>query len=452
MKIVVIGAGKVGRALTEQLVREGHNIVVVDISPEIIAGIENSFDVIGVVGNGASQGIQQEAGVQTSDLVISVTSSDEVNILCCFVAHQLGAPKTIARVRNPEYRSQLEMIKDELGLSMIVNPERSAALEASRILRFPSANDIESFCRGHVELVEYHIEEDSPLCGLQLSRLQDTYKVKILVCVVRRGEEILIPNGDFVLRAGDKINITASPENISLFFKAIGNLRQPVRSVMIVGGSVMAYHLAHILLSMGIRVKIIDEHEERCAELAEELPKADIVCADATSRDLLVEEGITDYDAFVALTGFDEMNIIFGMYAKAKQVPKVVVKVNHISFPEVFEQSGIQSIITPKLITAERISTYVRAMQNSAGHSTVQSLRRIVDNQVEALEFVIHGGDRYIGTPLRELPLRKNILIAAIVRRGQTIIPGGSDSMEKGDSIVVIATNGVISELDDIFR
>ena len=452
MKIVVIGAGKVGRALTEQLVREGHNIVVVDSRTEIIAGIENSFDVMGVVGNGASQSIQEEAGVQTSDLVISVTSSDEVNILCCFVAHQLGAPKTIARVRNPEYRNQLEMMKDELGLSMIVNPERSAALEASRILRFPSANDIESFCRGHVELVEYHIGEDSPLCGLKLSRLQETYKVRILVCVVRRGDEILIPNGDFVLEARDTINITASPENISLFFKAIGNLRQPVRSVMIVGGSMMAYHLAHILLSMGIRVKIIEDREDSCAELAEDLPKADIVCADATGKDLLVEEGITDFDAFVALTGFDEMNIIFGMYAKAKQVPKVVVKVNHISFPEVFEKSGIQSIITPKLIAAERITAYVRAMQNSAGHSTVQSMRRIVDNQAEALEFVVHSGDRYSGVPLRDLPFRKGILIAAIVRRGQTIIPGGSDSMEKGDSIVVIATNGVISELDDIFR
>ncbi len=452
MKIVVIGAGKVGRALTEQLVKEGHDIVVVDRNPEIIADIQNSFDVIGVVGNGASEDIQREADVQTSDLAISVTSSDEVNILCCFVARQLGAPKTIARVRNPEYRSQLEMIKDELGLSMIVNPERSAALEASRILRFPSANDIELFCRGHVELVEYLLEEDSPLCGLQLCRLYEEYKVKILVCVVRRGGEIIIPNGDFVLRGGDKISITASPENISSFFKAIGSLREPVRSVMIVGGSMMAYHLAHIMLSTGVRVKIIEESEERCAELAEDLPKADIVCADATGRDLLIEEGILDCDAFIALTGFDEMNIIFGMYAKAKRVPKVVVKVNHISFPEVFEQSGIQSIITPKLIAAERISTYVRAMENSAGHSTVQSLRRIVDNQVEALEFVIHGDNGYIEIPFKELPLRTGILIAAIIRKGQTIIPYGSDSMEKGDSVVVIAPNGTISELDDIFR
>lgn len=452
MKIVVIGAGKVGRALTEQLVKEGHDIVVVDRNPEIIADIQNSFDVIGVVGNGASEDIQREADVQTSDLAISVTSSDEVNILCCFVAHQLGAPKTIARVRNPEYRNQLEMIKDELGLSMIVNPERAAALEASRILRFPSANDIELFCRGHVELVEYLLEEDSPLCGLQLRRLFGEYKIKILVCVVRRGEEVIVPDGEFTLRAGDRIHITASPENISSFFKAIGSLREPVRSVMIIGGSWMAYHLAHIMLSMGVHVKIIEGNEERCAELAEDLPKADIVCADATRKNLLIEEGILDCDAFVALTGFDEMNIIFGMYAKAKQVPKVVVKVNHISFPEVFEQSGIQSIITPKLITAERISTYVRAMQNSAGHSTVQSLRRIADSQVEALEFVIHSDNRYIGTSFRDLPLRKNILIAAIVRRGQTIIPGGSDSMEKGDSVVVIAAIGTISELDDIFR
>ncbi len=452
MRIIVIGAGKVGSSLAFQLVKEGHDVVVIDISEERLTQLQNSIDIMTIIGNGASSEIQKEAEVKQSDIVIAATSADEVNILACFVAHQLGAPKTIARVRNPEYKSQLEMIKGELGLSMIVNPERSAAHEISRILRFPSANDVEVFCRGRVELVEYTVSEECPLCGLSLRDVYLKYKIKILVCAVNRKEEVYIPKGDFVLEAGDKINITASPKNISDFFKAIGSFRAPVKNIMIVGGSMTAYYVAEQLSDMGISVKIIEKDEKRCEELSELLPKTSIVCADATERDLLLEEGIADTDGFVALTGLDEMNIIYSMYARAKNVEKVIAKIHHLTFPEVIQNSGIESVVSPKQITAERISSYVRAVQNSLAHNKIESLRSLVGGRVEALEFVIRESADYIGVPLKELNIRKNVLVAAIVRNDVTIIPSGNDILNYGDSVIVITTNIIIDDLSDILE
>ena len=453
MNIVVIGAGKVGSTLASQLVKEGHEVVVIDTNEQRLNDLQNSLDIMTLCGNGASSDILKEAEVDTCDLVIAATSADEVNILACFIARQIGASKTIARVRNPEYRSQLEMMKEELGLSMIVNPELSAANEISRILRFPSANDVELFCRGHVELVDYTIGRECPLCGLALKDIYGAYKIKVLICAVRRGDDITIPKGDFVLQEGDKINITASPKNIHDFFQAIGSFKRPVQSVMIVGGSMIAYYLAKQLTDMGIHVKIVEQNQKRCEELSELLPKVSIVCADATEKDILLEEGIMDFDGFVALTGLDEMNIIYGMYAKAKNVNKVVTKVHHLSFPEVIENSGIESVVSPKLITAERISSYVRAVQNSYSKNKVESLRRIVDNRIEALEFIVHDDADYIGVPLKDLPIRKDVLVAAIVRQGHAIIPGGFDCIEKGDSVVVITSEmAAIEELDDIMR
>ncbi len=454
MRIVIIGAGKVGSTLAFQLVKEGHEVLVVDTDQDRLNELQNMTDIMTLCGNGASTEILGEAEVDSSDLVIAATSADEVNILACFIARKKGAQKTIARVRNPEYRNQLEMMKDELGLSMIVNPELSAANEISRILRFPSANDVELFCRGHVELVDYTIGKGSPLCDLALKDIYGKYKIKVLICAVRRGEDITIPKGDFILREGDKINITASPKNIHDFFEAIGSFKKPVKNVMIVGGSMIAFYLAHQLIyDMRIGVKIIEQNPKRCEELSEMLPKASIVCANATEKDVLLEEGIMDFDGFVALTGLDEMNIIYGMYAKAKKVEKVITKVHHLSFPEVIENSGIESVVSPKLITAERISSYVRAIQNSYSKNKVESLRRIVDNRIEALEFIVREEADYVGVPLKDLPIRENILVAAIVRNGMAIIPGGFDEIRKGDSVVVI-TEGIttIDELDDIMR
>ncbi len=453
MKIVVIGAGKVGSTLASQLVKEGHEVLVMDTNEERLESLQNRIDIMTLCGNGASKEYLQEAEVADSDLVIAATSADEVNILSCFIARQIGAPKTIARVRNPEYRNQLELMKEELGLSMIVNPELSAANEISRILRFPSANDVELFCRGHVELVEYTIGKDCPLCDLALKDIYGKYKIKVLICAVRRGEEITIPKGDFVLKEGDKINITASPKNIHDFFIAIGSFKRPVKSVMIVGGSMIAYYLASQLIDMNIDVKIVDMNTRKCEELSEKLPKASIVCANATDKDILLEEGIMDFDGFVALTGLDEMNIIYGMYAKTKNVEKVITKVHHLSFPEVIEQSGIESVVSPKLITAERISSYVRAIQNSYSKNKIESLRRIVDNRIEALEFIVRDDEEYVGIPLKDMPIKDNILIAAIVRKGQAIIPGGFDMIKKGDSVVVITSEiAAIEELNDIMR
>ncbi len=453
MKIVVIGAGKVGSTLASQLVKEGHEVLMMDTDEERLEFLQNRIDIMTLCGNGASKEYLKEAEVDEADLVIAATSADEVNILSCFIARQIGAKKTIARVRNPEYRNQLELMKEELGLSMIVNPELSAASEISRILRFPSANDVELFCRGHVELVEYTIGKDCPICDLALKDIYGKYKIKVLICAVRRGEDITIPKGDFILREGDKINITASPKNIHDFFEAIGSFKRPVKSVMIVGGSMIAYYLANQLTEMHIDVKIIEENPKRCDELSELLPKASIVCANATENDLLLEEGIMDFDGFVALTGLDEMNIIYGMYAKTKDVEKVITKVHHLSFPEVIKQSGIESVVSPKLITAERISSYVRAIQNSYSKNKVESLRRIVDNRIEALEFIVKDDEDYIGVPLKDLPIKEHILIAAIVRHGHAIIPGGFDEIKKGDSVVVITSEvASIEELNDIMR
>ena len=452
MRIVIIGAGKVGSTLAFQLVKEGHDVVVIDTEEERIKDLQNMTDIMALCGNGAKIDVLEEAEAGFSDIVIAATSADEVNILACFMARQLGAQKTIARVRNPDYRKQLELMKEEIGLSMIVNPELSAANEISRILRFPTADDVEIFCRGQVELVDYSIGDDCPLCGLSLMDVYLKYKVKILVCAVRRGEEVTIPNGEFVLQAGDTISITASPKNISSFFKAIGSFRAPTRNVMIVGGSPTAYYLASELTDMGINVKIIEQSQKRCEELSELLPKASIICADATEKDILLEEGLMNYDGFVALTGLDEMNIIYGMYAKAKNVEKVIAKINRLSFPEVIETSGIKSVVSPKQITAERISSYVRAVQNSYAKNKVESLRSIVGGKVEALEFVVRDEGKYIGIPLKDLHIRKNVLVAAIVRNDVAMIPNGNDCILYGDSVIVITTNLIVDELEDIMR
>lgn len=452
MRIVIVGAGKVGSTLAFQLVKEGHDVVVIDTNEEKINDLQNMADIMTICGNGANEEILREAEVDQSDILIAATSADEVNMLACFIARHVGVSKTIARVRSPEYRNQLEMMKDELGLSMIVNPERSAAHEISRILRFPSANDVEIFCRGHVELVEYSIDAGNPLCGLSLMDVYKKYKIKILVCAARRGDEVIIPNGSFVLNAGDKINITASPKNMYDFFKAIGSFRAPVKSVMIIGGSMTAYYLAHQLIEMGIKVKIVERDLKRCEELAELLPKAAIAHADATEKDVLLEAGIMEFDGFVSLTGLDEMNIIYGMYAKTKNVSKVIAKIQHLTFPEVIEKSGIESIVSPKQITAERISSYVRAVQNSFAQNKVESLRTLVGGRVEAIEFVVRESSDFLDIPLKDLQTRKNTLLAAIVRQGRVIIPGGSDCIKLGDSVIVVTAGMIIDELGDIMR
>ena len=451
MRIVIVGDGKVGYTLTERLASEGHDIVVIDNNSRNLTALGNSLDVITVLGNGASYAVQREAGVEHSDLLIAVTSMDEINMLCCLLAKKLGVKHTIARVRNPDYAEQLLYLKDELGLSMAVNPEMSAALEIGRMLRFPSAIKIETFARGRVDLVEYRIPAESTLCGMALWRLPDVLKVHLLVCAVRRGEEVYIPTGDFVLQAGDHIHITIPLKEAGAFFKRLGVYQQRVKSLMLVGGGRVAYYLAKQMTALGVQVKIIEREEARCAELCERLPRCVIIHSDGTDPDTLQEEGLENADAFVALTGIDEENIIISLYARTRTDGKVITKVDRLSFLGVLGDMGLDSLISPKTITANAIVRYVRAMQNAHG-SNVETLHRLMDGRMEVLVFRVRESSRHLGVPLRDLPLKPGLLIGCIVREGKTIIPGGNDTIEAGDSVVVITTNRFFDDFNDIFK
>ena len=449
MRIVVVGDGKVGYTLSEQLSTEGHDIVVIDNRIKALQNSTNSLDVMTVEGNGASHTVQLEAGVDKADLLIAATGTDEVNLISCIVAKKLGAKHTIARVRNPEYMAQLDFMKEELGLSMSVNPELAAANEMSRILRSPSARTIETFAKGRVELVGIKLHQGNHLIGQQLNSLYAKYKIKVLVCAVQRREKVYIPTGDFVLQEGDKIHITAESKQINAFFRAMGVSQHKIRNVMIIGGSRTAFYLGRMLCQSGIQVKIIEQDQRRCLQLSSLLPQATIVQGDGTDQDVLHEEGILSTDGFVALTGIDEENIIISMYASKKGVKKTITKVDRTAFGEILEDSGIESVISPKQITANRIVQYVRAMQNSVG-SNVETLYKIVDNQAEALEFRVRGNANFIGKPLRDLKLKPNVLIAVINRGHQIIIPNGNDVIEMDDSVIVVTTNRHFKDLNDI--
>ena len=452
MKIIIVGDGKLGSTLTEQLSSEGHDITVIDHQSSVLNNSVNMHDVIGIQGNGASYDIQMEAGVPRSDLVIAATSSDELNILCCIVAKKLGAKNTIARVRNPEYSKQLQMMRDELGLSMVVNPEREAAREIARNLRFPSALNIDLFARGRVELVELRINKDSPIANKTLSQIGSLYKEKFLVCAVNRGNEVYIPTGNFVLHEGDRIHVTSPASDTMSLFSSLGIVHQKIRKVMIVGGGRITLYLTQQLLEMGVEVTIIEKEAERSRILCEYLPRANIIHGDGTDREVLEEESIHEMDAFVALTGLDEQNIIVSMYAASCGVPKVLTKIDHILFPEIFTNTGIESVVSPIRSTANQIIRFVRAMQNSLSSSNIETLHKLVGSRVEALEFRVKQKAPYVEVPLRKLETRDNTLIACILLDGMTIIPGGNDVIKLNDRVIVVAKNGNIQDLRDILK
>jgi len=451
MKIVIVGDGKVGRALAEQLSYEDHDVVVIDQRAKVVDESVNSLDVMGITGNGANYEVQKEAGVDKADLLIAATSSDEINILCCLVAKKLGAKKTIARVRNPEYSQQLSIMRDELGLSLAINPELAAANEISRILRFPSAIKVDTFSRGRTELVELKIDSDSRLAGIALYELERKHQIKILVCAVERGENVYIPSGDFILRAGDRIYITGDPVSVSLFVKTFGMVKEKVKSVMVIGGGKIAYYLAKMLEGTGVKVKIIEKDSDRCIELSGALRNALIINGDGTDQEILSDEGIEETDAVVALTGIDEENILIAMYANTKKVSKVIAKVNRRSFASMLGSVGIESVISPKDITVNYILRFVRAMQNSMG-SNVTTLHRIVDDKAEALEFSVGKNSGCAGKKLRDLKLKPNLLIACIIHGNKLIIPRGDDVINEGDNVVVVTTNRFLRDLDDILQ
>ena len=452
MKIIIVGDGKVGATLVEHLSNEGHDIVVIDRNQKVIEQMVNSFDVMGICGNGASYELQLEAGVGDSDLFIAATSSDELNILSCLMAKKAGTKHTIARVRNPEYLKQIPFFKDELGLSMVVNPEFDAANEIAKVLRFPNAINIETFYRGLVDLVELKIEAGNPLCDMPLTDIFNVFGVKILVCAVQRKNEVVIPRGDFVLKAGDKIHITAPRGVLVSFMKKLKIYKHRTRDIMIIGGGKMGYYLARQLCSTGgYNVKIIENDSERCEKLCEMLPEANIVHGDGTDRAILLEQGLDGQDAFVALTTIDEENIISAMYASSLGISKTVAKVNRVSY-QVLESIGMDSAFSSKAIAANRIIAYVRALENSGEESSVQTLYKLLGGQVEALEFKINLDFWGVGVPLKDLKIKSNSLIACIIRNHKVIYPGGNDSIEMGDRIVVVTKRDHISSINEIFE
>ncbi len=448
MRIVVIGIGKVGSTAAEYLAREGHEVVVVDTDPGVVEWMVNRYDVLGVVGNGASLAVQKEAGVSRADLCIALTSADEFNILCCIMAKKGGVPHVIARVRNPDYFEQMQFLRQELGLDLAINPEMEAADAVSRMLRFPSATKLEIFAKGRLEMAEVKLPKDSPLDGLRLRDLGAKFGTQVLVCAVERDQQVNIPDGNFVLKAGDHINISATHRDLNDFFKKTGLYRDTVRTVMLIGGGRISYYLAQQLLKLGIGVKIVERNEARCEYLSDALPKAQILHGDGTDQELLLEEGIDAVDACVSLTGADEENIIVSMFASARGVDKVITKVNRPNLHNILRSVGIESVISSRGVTGDRILRYVRSTSNSRG-SSMQNLYRLLEGRMEALEFEVGPYAPFIGKTLMELKFRKGVLIAGIVRADKLIHPQGSDYMLPGDRVTVVTTLSGIKDLGD---
>ncbi len=449
MQIIIVGCGNVGKTLARQLSQEGHNITVVDTKAELVQHVSDSCDVLGVIGNGSSHKVQIEAGIENADVLIAVTESDELNLLCCLIAKKVGGCHTIARVRNPVYRHETQFIKQELGLSMIINPEYTAAVEISHLLQFPSAIEVDSFAKGRIASIKFKVKSDMPLCGLALKQLSSKLKCDILVCAVERDEQIIIPRGDFVLQENDIISFMAPPKNVTLFFKQMGLGDSMIKSAMIVGGTPIAYYLAKILHHMGISVKIIESNEKRCGELSELLPHAMIIHGDGTEKEMFLEEGIEHTDAFITLTGFDEENVMLSLFANSVSKAKTITSIHRIEYDDIIDQLDVGSTIYPKFITAEYIIQHIRAMQNSIG-SNVETLYQLFGNRVEALEFIVHSGAPVTNIPLRDLKLKSNLLICNISRDGQIITPGGNDCILEGDSVIVVTTHKGLQDIKDI--
>ena len=449
MNIIIVGGGKLGAALADVLIKEGHDIALIDTNFNTVETLVGKYDMLGICGNGANVETLREAGVAKAHILIAATPSDEVNILCCLEAKKLGAHHTIARVRAPEYSKQLIFMRKELGISMVVNPELETAAEIFRMIRSSRTLKIDSFAKGRADIVEIKITDDSPFAGVRLPDLYNKFKLKVLVCAVQRNSDIFIPDGRFCIEAGDKISVTASTSELDSMFKLLGYTKQRVRSVLIVGGGTIAIYLAQQLIENNIRVKILEMSEKRCEELSEKLPKATIINGNGSDESLLSEEGIESYDACVALTGIDEENIVISLYAKAKKIPTIIAKVNNASLLRMIDSLTIENTISPKQITSNHIARYIRSKQNEQG-ALVQTLYKLVDNQVEAVEFIVADESDCIGIPLRDLKLKSGILIACIVRGGKAIIPGGDDKIEANDNVIVVSNGLYLRALDEI--
>ncbi len=453
MKIIIVGCGKVGDALADQLSAEGNDVTVVDRRYAAVEALSNEYDIMGIVGSGTDHSVLEEAGVEKADLLIAVTGSDELNLLCCLIAKKAGNCQTIARVRNPEFNREIAYIQEELGLALVINPEFAASVEIARILRFPSAIEISPFAKGRAEVLKFRVPESSVLDHMMVSEITTKLHCnEVLVCTVERGDEAIIPDGNFMMREKDVVSIVASPKRASQFFKKIKVQTNQVKDALIIGGGKVSFYLAKQLLSMEIDVKIIEKDRERCEKLSELLPRATIICGDGVDQALLMEEGLMKSDSLVTLMNMDEENILLSLFARNKRNKmKIITKINSITFDEVINKLDLDSIIYPKYVTAEHIVRFVRAMKNSIG-SNVETLHHLVGNKVEALEFCIRENAPVLNIPLEKLRLKEGLLIGCINRSGTIITPKGQDMLMMGDTVVVITTNKGLNDISDILK
>ena len=452
MKIIVLGAGKVGKTLIKHMSNEDHDIIVVDQNATKVEEVVNQFDVIGVVGNGGSYDILMEAGAQDANLIICVTTSDELNILAGLMAKKMGTKHTIARVRNPDYSSQRDFMRNQLGFSMIVNPELEAASEIRRVLSFPSAVKVDTFSRGKVELAEFFVEDHSRLNGVELSQLHKITKTNILVCAVSHNEDVIIPDGNYVIKPGDHLYITGTHRDLSHFCLDIGVITTRIKNVIIVGGGKIAYYLSKQLSTQGIKVKIIEKDKNRCQVLAEKLPYVTIIHGDGSDDELLNEEGIENTDAVLALTGLDEENIVLSLSAKSLYHKKTIAKVTRMNYAGLSDVLKVDSIVAPKKIVASQIIRYVRAKMNKDNDSSVKTLYKIVDGEVEAIEFKVTEQFKYLHKTLNEMKIKEHVLVAAIIRENEVIVPKGNTTMELNDYVIIVSRGEIMKSLNDILR
>lgn len=451
LNIIIVGLGKVGGTLVEQLSKEGNDITIIDKNPAAVQAMSGLYDVMGVVGNGASYSVQMEAGIENCDLFIAVTESDELNLLCCTVAKRVSNCSAIARVRTPDYSKEVEYLREKLGLTMIINPDLEAAKEVARILYLPATLEVNSFAHGQAELIKFKIPEGNILVNLPISQLGKAISHKVLICAVERDGEVYIPSGNFVLEEGDIISYVANRKVAKQFLNALGFNTRQVKNTMIIGGGTSAQYLADKLLHSGVAVKIIEKDRARCEELSLLLPKAIIINGDGTDEELLKEEGIHSAESFVPLTGIDEENIMLTLFARQVSNAKVVTKINHITFKDVINNLDLGSVFYPRYITSEAIIAYARAKKNSLG-SNIETLYHMFDSRVEAIEFRVRNTSKVTNTPLMELSLKKNLLITFINRNGSIIIPSGQDSIHVGDTVMVVTTHTGFNDILDILE
>lgn len=451
MNIIIVGCGKIGQKLTAQLNQEGHNITVIDTKYNVVQDTINRYDSMGVVGNGATVSVLTEANIGSADLLIATTSSDELNLMTCLIAKKLGNCQTIARLRNPEYRKEVQLLKDDLGLTMIINPEQASAVEMARVLRFPTAIKIDTFAKGRVELLKFRIADGSVLDGISVADIFAKLNCDVLICGVERGDEAFIPRGNFMLRGKDVVSIIAAPENASYFFKKIGLKANPIKDVIIAGGGDTAFYLARELMKSGIKVKIIEKNEQRCVNLCHLLPNVVIINADATDNDVLIEENIEHTGAFIALTNIDEENVMLSLFVKSVTNAKVITKINRIAYDKVLSTLDLDTTIFPRNITAEYVTKFVRAKQNSLG-CNIETMHSILDGKAEALEFRITEQSPISNMAVEELALKDNVLIACINRAGKIIAPRGKDVILPNDTVIVVTTSRGFKDITDILK